>query len=260
MQYSEERAALFRPSWNFLGLVGVLVVSGYMLATSPPDGAARLLIIVFILNGWLVQLCIHEYGHALAGYLGGDHGVAERRALTLDPAAYTDPVMSFGLPLIFLLLGGLPLPGGSVLVNRHRLRSRRWDLAVSAAGPLGTLLMLALVSLPFLLMQDDWVTASNVEFWTALSGLGYVLVIALVLNLLPVPPLDGWNIFSHWMSDETRAWAAGLGYTPLFVLFAMFWLPTPLTFAFWNFVDGLSILVGIPEGWGLYGLDQLTLF
>ena len=245
---------------TFLGLVGILLLSGFMLATSPPEGAIRMLIVVFILSGWLVQLCVHEYGHALAGYLGGDHGVADRGALTLDPAAYADPLMSFGLPLVFLLMGGIPLPGGSVLVNRQRLRSRRWDLAVSAGGPLGTLLMLLLVCAPFLVMQDAWISESNIEFWTALSGLGYVLIIALVLNLLPVPPLDGWNIASHWMSHETRAYAANLGYMPLLILFAMFWLPTPFTFAFWDFTDGLSILAGIPEGWGLYALHKLTLF
>ena len=258
MQFSQDRAASFRPSGTFLGLVGILVFTGYLLATAPPEGAVRMLIVVFILSGWLVALCIHEYGHALAGYLGGDTGVADRGALTLDPAAYTNPLTSFGLPLLFLLLGGIPLPGGSVLVNRHRLRSPRWDLAVSAGGPIGTLLMLAIVCAPFLVMQDGWITESNVEFWYAMSGLGYVLAIALVLNLLPVPPLDGWNIFSHWMSYETRAYAASLGYMPLLVLFALFWIPSPFAYVFWDFSYGLSILLGIPEGWGIWGLSQLA--
>jgi Zn-dependent protease len=260
MQYSQGSVALFRPSATFLGLVGILIMTGVMLATSPPDGAVRMLIVVFILSGWLVALCVHEYGHALAGYLGGDHGVAERGALTLDPAAYTDPLMSFGLPLIFLMMGGIPLPGGSVLISRHRLRSRRWHLAVSAGGPLGTLLMLMIVCAPFLVRQESWITSSNIEFWYALAGLGQVLAIALVLNLLPIPPLDGWNIASHWMSHETRAYAANLGYIPLMILFAMFWLPTPFTYAFWDFTDGLGLLLGIPQDWGWWGLSQLELF
>ena len=260
MQYSPSHASLFRPSGTFLSLVGLLILTGVLLAASPPERAVRMLIVVFIVTGWLVQLCIHEYGHALAGYLGGDHEVADRGALTLDPAAYTNPLLSFGLPMIFLLMGGIPLPGGSVLVSRSRLRSRRWHLAVSAGGPIGTLIMLMFVCLPFLVMQDGWVTETNIEFWYALAGLGQVLAVALVLNLLPVPPLDGWNIASHWMSPETRATAASYGYMPLLALFAMFWIPSPFTDFFWDFNDGLGLLLGIPQGWGWWGLSQLTLF
>lgn len=260
MQYARDYASLFRPSSTFLALVGLTVLTGVLLAASPPEGAVRMLMVVFIVSGWLVQLCIHEYGHALAGYLGGDHGVAGRGALTLDPAAYTNPLLSVILPLVFLLLGGIPLPGGLVYVDRNRLRSRRWELAVSAGGPIGTLLFVGIVCAPFLALQDGWITEGNLDFWVALSGLAQVSILALVLNLLPIPPLDGFNIASHWMSYETRAYAYSMGWMPLMLLYVFFSIPSPFVDAFWDFNTGLGLLAGIPEGWGWWALGQMTLW
>ena len=53
------------------------------------------------------------------------------------------------MPLLFLLIGGLGLPGGAVYIDRSRLRSRHWSSAVSLAGPLSNALLAVLPALPF---------------------------------------------------------------------------------------------------------------
>src|SRR6478609_3815911 len=88
---------------------------------------------VFI--GWVLSVVLHEFAHGLVAYLGGDYTIRERGGLTLNPLQYVDPVMSIILPLIFLVMGGVPLPGGVTYVRRELLRSRVWMSAVAAAGP-----------------------------------------------------------------------------------------------------------------------------
>src|SRR5262249_103653 len=71
-------------------------------------------VFLFVLSGWIVSLCLHEVAHAYAAYWGGDKSVVHKGYLSLSPFAYTHPLMSFGLPLVYLLLGGIGLPGGGV--------------------------------------------------------------------------------------------------------------------------------------------------
>eukprot|EP01055_Gregarina_sp_Pseudo9_P000881 Gregarina_sp_Pseudo_9__880@NODE_1561_length_1495_cov_4_304945_g1448_i0_p4_GENE_NODE_1561_length_1495_cov_4_304945_g1448_i0NODE_1561_length_1495_cov_4_304945_g1448_i0_p4_ORF_typecomplete_len145_score8_65DUF3040/PF11239_8/0_0063DUF3040/PF11239_8/1_6e03DUF2207/PF09972_9/0_054Phage_holin_3_6/PF07332_11/0_056Phage_holin_3_6/PF07332_11/3_3e03DUF1700/PF08006_11/1_8Peptidase_M50/PF02163_22/2_2e03Peptidase_M50/PF02163_22/0_81_NODE_1561_length_1495_cov_4_304945_g1448_i033437 len=79
--------------------------------------SAAFLVWLIILSGWIVSLALHEYGHALVAFIGGDHSVMDKGYLSLNFLLYIDPVMSLLLPVIMLTLGGIPLPGGSVLVN-----------------------------------------------------------------------------------------------------------------------------------------------
>src|SRR5512147_448356 len=88
-----------------------------------------------VLIGWIFSLCLHEFSHALVAYRGGDFTVREKGYLTFNPLKYTHPVYSLVLPMLFLLAGGIGLPGGAVYIERWRLRSRWWDSAVSLAGP-----------------------------------------------------------------------------------------------------------------------------
>src|SRR5689334_21045736 len=88
-----------------------------------------------ILVGWIISVVLHEFAHGLVAYLGGDYTIRERGGLTLNPLQYVNPTMSILLPALFLLMGGIPLPGGATYVRRDLLRSKEWQSAVSLAGP-----------------------------------------------------------------------------------------------------------------------------
>src|SRR5438477_13152803 len=85
--------------------------------------------------GWILSVILHEFAHGLVAYWGGDYTIRERGGLTLNPLAYIDPLNSLVLPTVFLLMGGIPLPGGVTYIRRDLIRSRGWSSAVSAAGP-----------------------------------------------------------------------------------------------------------------------------
>src|SRR3954451_7457903 len=89
------------------------------------DFATPLLCAVFI--GWVMSVTLHEFAHGVVAYWGGDYTIRERGGLTLNPIQYVDPLMSIVLPVVFLLMGGIPLPGGATYVRRDLLRSRGWD-------------------------------------------------------------------------------------------------------------------------------------
>src|ERR1700733_14831131 len=88
-----------------------------------------------MLIGWVMSVVLHELGHGIVGYLGGDYTIRERGGLSLNPLQYIDPVMSILLPAIFLLMGGIPLPGGVTYIRQDLLRSKLWRSATYAAGP-----------------------------------------------------------------------------------------------------------------------------
>src|SRR5438045_7899108 len=104
-------------------------------------------IIVTVL--WIFSVCIHEFGHAWVAYKGGDYTVRDKGYLTLNPLHYTHPIYSLLMPVIFMIMGGIGLPGGAVYIERHLLRSRTWDTWVSLAGPAMNVVLILLLSLLF---------------------------------------------------------------------------------------------------------------
>jgi Zn-dependent protease len=99
-----------------------------------------------VLVGWVFFLCLHEFSHALVAYMGGDITVREKGYLTFNPLKYTHPIYSLLLPILFLVMGGIGLPGGAVYIETWRLRSKWWESAVSMAGPLSNLLLAAVLA------------------------------------------------------------------------------------------------------------------
>lgn len=160
-----------------------------------------------VMLAWILTVVLHEFAHGLVAYLGGDYTIAERGGLTLNPLAYIDPVFSLLMPAVFLLLGGIPLPGGSTYIRRDLLRSRLWSTAVSLAGPAMNLLLFFAFALPFH-PTIGWVHPVPWEKWSnyaVLAGaMALLQLMAVIFNLIPVPPLDGFQALSPFMDDKTR--------------------------------------------------------
>ena len=175
-----------------------MTVLGGVLATLDADAAVTAGVVLLVLGGWAVSLCLHEFGHAYVAFRGGDHSVRDKGYLTLDIRRYTDPVLSIVLPLILLLAGGLALPGGAVWINHYALRSRGVQAAVSLAGPLSNLLLGALLA------GVVAVVSMPAGLVVGLSYLALVQVLAFVLNILPVPGLDGFGALEPYLSHDVR--------------------------------------------------------
>ncbi len=118
-------------SWNFLGLCAACLLAAAGLLMVPQ--LAPIETFLFVLLGWLVSLCLHEYAHAAFAYAFGDHSIEERRYLSLDPILYFRG-SSLILPLVALISGGIALPGGAVLIRTDLIRKRWQQSVVALAG------------------------------------------------------------------------------------------------------------------------------
>jgi Zn-dependent protease len=243
------------PSPLFLGLVAVAALSGAALWNARASWGVGMGIaaFVFVTTMWVITLCLHEFGHAIVAYRNGDLSVAHRGYLTLDPLRYTHVVFSIVLPLLFLLLGGIGLPGGAVFIDRRALRTRWSHSAVSAAGPLVNLAVAIILAVAFAFSgSNDGLT----PFWAAIAFLVFLQVTSAVLNLLPIPGLDGYGIIEPYLPRPWAARAARIAPYAVLGLFALLWVPA-INRAFFTAIYGLVGLLGVNgayvgAGYGLY--------
>jgi Zn-dependent protease len=242
----------------FLLLVAVTAGAGAALWFNVLPAAVGVTTIVFVTAGWITSVCIHEFGHAFVAYLGGDRSVIASGYLTLNPLRYTNLLVSIVMPIIFLLLGGIGLPGGAVYIDHAAIRSRVWDSAVSLAGPVGTLLCGLLVVAPFMVPgHDAWINAGNVNFFAALAYLGLIEAIGVVLNLLPIPGLDGFGILRPWLPYAVQVTALRFSQTAFIGVFILLWYVPPVRDAFFGSIYQLTTLIGIDPGLLFYGQSNM---
>jgi len=223
----------------FIGLVLVLGGVGYELAIGRGGVIG---VFTFVLVGWIVSICLHEWGHAITAWFGGDRAVAERGYLTLNPVRYVNPWMSIVLPLAFLMLGGIGFPGGAVWVNKDALKNNVWRAAVSAAGPLMNLVCLFALALTLRFVP------MGPALTAAISMLAVLQATAVLLNLLPIPGLDGFGILETILPANERAALAPIasfvGIACLVLLFLVPELATPI----WNVAIQICNLLGVISG------------
>ncbi|WP_436492096.1 site-2 protease family protein [Actinokineospora sp. HUAS TT18] len=231
-----QRSAV-RPSPIFLGLIAI-TAGGGLLTLLESDVAITAGVVLLVLGGWVVSLCLHEFGHALVAFRGGDREVYFKGYLTLDPRRYTDPVLSLLMPVIFLAIGGIPLPGGAVWINHHALRSRAVESSVSLAGPLSNLVVAILLAVSVNVFEPAVPLAAGLSFLAVLQ-LG-----AFILNMLPVPGLDGWGALEPFLSHDARVFGAkARPWAPLFLFAALIGIPG-VSQALWSVVYALFELIG----------------
>ena len=229
-------------SANFLMLVAIFAGSGAALYTGAVTHSAG--VIVFVVAGWVVSLCLHEGAHSLAAYWGGDRSVLARGYLSLDPFEYANPALSFGLPILFLLIGGIGLPGGAVYIQHSALRTRWWDSLVSFAGPAANAIFLLAIAVPFVF---GWPEDHGTDrFWCGLGFLAYLQATAFVLNMLPIPGFDGFGVLKPHLPYDMQIQSERIeGMTGLFLL-ALFFVP-PFSAAIRNASAKMTDPVGIER-------------
>ncbi len=137
----------------------------------------------------IVSVCLHELAHGWAAITQGDDTPLKRGHMTLNPVVHMG-----WYSIIFLCLGGICW--GQMPVNPSKFRSPKWgNIWVSAAGPL---LNLALGILFLILIKLSISTPLegilSLEFLLLGARINLILFL---FNLLPIPPLDGFHVFSE---------------------------------------------------------------
>jgi Zn-dependent protease len=140
-------------------------------------------------------------------------------------------------------------------VDRSLLRSRGIDTAVSLAGPLANLILMLILGalFKFGVLQPDPSSLLAVS----LAFLLHLQVSAIILNLLPVPPLDGFGAIAPWLSESARQNAYANSNVTFFAFFIALSFVPVINNAFWETVYAINALFGVPPelvrvGWNTY--------
>ena len=209
-------------------------------------------VFIFVLVGWIFSVCLHEFGHAIVAYKFGDYTVKEKGYLTMNPIHYTHPLTSIILPIVFMLLGGIGLPGGAVYIEDALINGKWRRALVSLAGPAMNFLFALVLCVPF---WTGLVTAETRNLVpTALAMLISLQISAVLFNLLPVPSLDGFRALSEWLPQEWKEFGWRHANLFLFGLFAIFWQVRLVGALFWLVVSLICAVLGIDydlvfKGW-----------
>ena len=149
----------------------------------------------------LFAITLHEFAHGWVANKRGDSTAKMLGRLTMNPVKHIDPIGTVLVPLIFLLLPGSLLFGWAkpIPVNTRNLKKPREDMIyIAIAGPLSNLLMAIMW---FLLMHFIHSTISDPALhkgFLDMTTAGVVFnLILMILNLFPIPPLDGGKVLSN---------------------------------------------------------------
>lgn len=143
----------------------------------------------------LFAITVHEAAHGYAAKFFGDLTAERMGRITLNPFKHIDPIGTILLPALSIILGGVlfgwakPVP-----VNFGQLRRPKQDMLwVALAGPASNFAMAIVWGL--VLARIGLFPESAQAFLSQMSLAGIQInLVLLVLNLLPLPPLDGGRI------------------------------------------------------------------
>jgi Zn-dependent protease len=143
----------------------------------------------------IFAITVHEAAHGYAARHFGDTTAAAAGRISLNPIRHIDPFGTILLPALTMLIGGMlfgwakPVP-----VDFGRLRHPKRDMLwVAAAGPGSNLAMMLLWAL---IIKISLILPTSISLPLALMGAAgiWINAILMLLNLLPLPPLDGGRI------------------------------------------------------------------
>ena len=138
--------------------------------------------ILYRVPGILIAFTVHEFSHAGVAVLLGDDTPRRDGRLTLNPFAHVDWVGA-----LMLLLFGFGWAKPVTVTPGNFKKPRRDDLLVSLAGPVSNLL------LAFLLFPI--IAYVHIPTVSPFLNTAYTINVSLfILNMIPVPPLDGYHV------------------------------------------------------------------
>ncbi|MDR2709601.1 MAG: site-2 protease family protein [Elusimicrobiota bacterium] len=165
-------------------------------------GHAVVLVVILIFS-----VMIHEIAHGLAAYWRGDDTAFRMGRITLNPIAHIELMGSIILPLFMILMHSPFIFGWAkpVPVNYNNLYNPKRDFALTAlAGPCANFLLAIICSLIVRLVYAFFsgfaLSADIINFAMQMIMVNIMLGL---LNLLPIPPLDGSRVITLFMSENT---------------------------------------------------------
>jgi Zn-dependent protease len=157
------------------------------------------------LPGIILGLSLHEFAHAWMSDRLGDPTPRRQGRLTINPLAHIDP-----LGFVALLLVGFGW-GKPVMIDAGYYKNRRRDeFLVAIAGVTMNLIIAVILSFPAKALMNMYYSSGSALVENIFYIVYYAVsinVCLMVFNLIPCPPLDGWNIVTQiFRLDRYRWW------------------------------------------------------
>ena len=156
----------------------------------------------------IISITLHELAHGFAAMSQGDDTPERTGHITLNP------VVHMGWEsLIFLCIAGISW--GQMPVNPYKFRNGRLsDIWVSAAGPLSNLALGFIFITLLLIYYHSALLSRDFLYLAARVNLSLFL-----FNMLPIPPLDGFSIFSNIFPELKQLQGSPFGMFGLIIIF-----------------------------------------
>ena len=218
---------------------------------------------IFEASTWVVPIIlaitVHEAAHGWTALRFGDDTAWQLGRVTFNPIKHIDPVGTVLMPGL-LLLSGLPPFGYAkpVPVRFDRLYNPKRDMIwVAAAGP-GVNILMAIGGT--LLLNMFAFSQGPLGEWLAqmLVQLVWINIILAVLNMIPLPPLDGGRVAVGLLPMPLAAKYARIEPFGIFIIFGLFLLPSVLHGLLGIDLNILAMII-LPVAEFLYDL-LLTVF
>ena len=182
--------------------------------------------------GFVIGITLHEAAHAYSAYLLGDDTAYRQGRVTLNPLKHLDPTGS-----IMLLLAGFGWGRPTPVVPARLKGGVLGPVSVALAGPVSNLFIVlvcaALFRVPAFQEQGSPI------FWLVV-GVAFVNALLLVLNLIPIPPLDGSKVIFPFLPRSLDGFVRFMNQYGTYILLGLVLL-TIFTDAF----SPLSLILGL---------------
>ena len=168
----------------------------------------------------IFAITVHEAAHGYAAKYFGDMTAFHLKRISLNPLRHIDPLGTIILPalLFFLQVGFIFGWAKPVPVNFSNLRNPKKDMLwVALAGPGANLIMAILWTIVY--SNQQLVPSMGQNFISVMAVAGIQInIVLMVLNLLPLPPLDGGRVAVSLLPYPWSSKLAGLERYGFFIL------------------------------------------
>jgi len=167
----------------------------------------------------IFAITVHEAAHGYAARYFGDMTAHYLKRITLNPIRHIDPVGTILIPALTFMVGGIPFGWAKpVPVNFSNLRNPKKDMLwVAIAGPASNLIMAIFWTI--ILVRINLFPLEAAHFLSVMCYAGIQInLVLMVLNMIPLPPLDGGRVAVSLLPYPWSSHLAGLERYGFFIL------------------------------------------